>query len=425
MKKSIAMLLLCSLMAALILSGCAGAEERNLQAGEQALAREDYAAAASAFEKAGGTPDALRLLHYAMAFQALEAEDYAGARSGFQGLGDFRDSALMIPYTGAREQEARARASQAAGDADAAAEACLAAVAGYGELTFFRDCDQRSEACRELLYNGAVEWMDGGRYADAASAFAALGDWRDCAGLRKYCEAAELETQGSFPAAAALFAEVPEVRDASARAEAALQQAYRDAEELLQQKEYEAAAAAFAALGDYRDAASQAETATVSLVRTRLQAGSFAEALEKLSQLKDPASVFPAAEPAEAENLNAYLHSFLNTWMTVHSGIMTAFFANMQLEPYLEPGGELDTRVRAELVDDGSALNYGFQYLNTDVRELLRPDEGFTAARVRASASWYSATEGPVEVQPVLWVLLDSRQGNPVVAAVLEEAKQG
>ncbi len=419
MKKAISLFLLFSLLAALTLSGCAGTGERNLQAGEQALAEEDYAAAVAAFEKAGSTPEAVRLMHYAMAFQALEAGDFAGADTGFQGLGDFRDSALMTLYTRARELEARAQASQASGDADGTAEACLEAYTQYGELPFFRDSDRRAEACRELLYSGAAEWMNQGRYEAAASAFAALNGWQDSAGLQKYCEAAALETQGSLVEAAALFAEIPDVRDASARADAAQEQAYSSAETLLQQEDYEAASAAFSALAGYRDSAAQAEAATTQLVRSRLQAGAYAEALEKLSLLQNPSAVFPRVDASEEESLNAFLQSFLNTWMSAHAGIMTSFFSNMLLEPYLEPGGELDTLVRAELTDDGSALNYGFQYLNTDVRELLHPDEGYTAAKVKVSATWYGA-EGQVEAQPVLWVLLDSRQGNPVAAAVLE-----
>ena len=424
-KNALCSVLLFALLAALTLSGCAGGADRNLQAGQQALTEEDYSAAVSAFEKAGSTPEAVRLLHYAMAFQALEAGNFDTAEAGFQGLGDFQDSTLMVRYTQACRLDARAQAALASGDGDGAAEACLEACTRFSEFPLFRDSDVRAEACRELLYSGAADWMEQGRYEAAASAFAALSGWRDSAGLQKYCEAAVLEAGGSLAEAAAHFAEIPDVRDASARAEAALQQAYLDAEALLRQDDFEAAAMAFTALGAYRDAADRAETATVSLVRTRLQAGSYAEALEKLSMLQNPAAFFPAVDSAEAESLNTYLHSFLNTWMTAHAGIMTSFFANMQLEPYLEPGGELDTRVRAELTDDGSALNYGFQYLDTDVRELLRPDEDFTAARVRPSAAWYSAAEGRVEVQPVLWVLLDSRQGNPVVAAVVEETQQG
>ena len=421
--KTSSVFLLFALLAALTLSGCAGSVDRNLQVGQQALADEDYAAAVTAFEKAGSTPEAVRLLHYAMAFQSLEAGDYDAAEAGFQGLGDFQDSALMILYTQACRQEARVQASLASGNADGAVEACLEAYARFSELPLFRDSDRRAEACRELLYSGATDWMNQNRYEAAAAAFAALGGWRDSAGLQKYCEAAALEAQGSPVEAAALFAEVPDVLDASSRAEAALEQAYRVAQSLLEQKDYEAAAAAFTALSGYRDSAEQAEAATTQLVRTCLQAGSYAETLAKLSRLRNPAAVFPAVDASAAESLNAWLYSFLNTWMSTHAGIMTSFFSNMQLEPYLEQGGELDTLVRAELTDDGSALNYGFQYLGTDVRDLLQLDTGFTAARVKASASWYTA-EGPVDAQPVLWVLLDSRQGNPLAAAVLDPSAQ-
>ena len=103
---------------------------------------------------------------------------------------------------------------------------------------------------------------------------------------------------------------------------------------------------------------------------------------------------------------------------------MQAFFSCSLLQPYLEPGGELDTLIREELTDEAAPLNYGFVYYGTEVQELLALDDGFTLAKVKGSASWYGP-EGPVEKQEALQVLIDARQGAPVAAAVFPRSPAG
>ena len=422
MKKRISLtFILLSLISVLLLTGCAGKEERAWNAGQKALAKENYADAVEAFEKAGRYEDADRLLLYAGASLDLENGNYAQAEKAFRNLGDFKDSALMCTYCLAREQEANMQAGFSSGDTDAAVGAAMDALGHYRELPLFRDCNTRAEACGELLYTRASEWMQAGSFADAASAFEALGNWQDSAALQKYCLASSLEQQSRYVEAADLFAEIPDVQDASARADAARQRAYQLALDLKDTGDYEAAIEAFDALGSYRDAADQRDSATASLVRVRIQAGSYADALEKLSQLKD-LSVFPAVDAEEAESRKLFLDSFCNVWLNAHAGVMNAFFSCNLLQPYLIPGGELDTLVRAEIADP-PMLNYGYVYKGAELEKLLQLDEGYIAAWMHATASWGNA-EGPVDADETLLILLDTTLGNPLAAAVLPLSSQ-
>ena len=413
MKKTLSFLLLFSLLLSVLLSGCSRAEERAWQKGQKALAEENYGEAVAAFEKAGAWQDAKQLLSYAGASLNLENGEFSEALAGFQALGDFKDSILMSSYCKAREREETAFSTA---DADAAVNACAEAYQLYTDLSLFRDCDDRSANCRELLYSKALEWMDLGRYEAAASAFSALGGWQDSAGLEKYCRASSLESQGSYAAAAELYSEIPEVLDSGVRADSASEQAYQYAADLREQGDYEAAINAFTELGDYRDAKEQIESTTVLRIRSLLREGSYAEALEKLNQLAD-VSLFPEADPAERDSLQAFLDGFVNAWMSAHAGIMQAYFACNLLQPYLEPGGELDTLVRAELTDETAPQNFGFVYYGFEMQKLFALDDGFTLAEVRGSASC-SGPDGFEEIQEDMQVLLDSRQGTPVAAAV-------
>ena len=181
--------------------------------------------------------------------------------------------------------------------------------------------------------------------------------------------------------------------------------------------DYESAISAFIALGEYRDSLSQLDSVTGLLVRDQLKAGAYAEALKKLNQLTD-LSVFPSVDPASAGNLPAFLDSVVNVWLNAHAHVMNSFFACNLLQPYLEPGGELDTLIREEITDDGSPLNYAFVFYGAEVTELYALDEGFTAAKVSGSSS-HIGQEGQVQVSETLWVLLDTTGSYPAAAAVL------
>ena len=411
MKKLISLLLLFSLL----LSGCSGSEERSWQAGQKALAEEKYSEAAAAFEKAGSYRDSAQLLLYSRAWLDYEAGAYEQAASGFLALGEFQDSALMRSYCLAAEQETLARGAFDTEDAGTAVSAGKAALSLYAGLPLFRDSDSRAAGLRDLLYARAADWMAAGRYEEAASGFAALGDREDCAALETYCLAAMLAEQGSYVDAAELFSAIPDTLDSAERAEEARQQAYRAALDLKDRGEYETAIGIFTALGSYLDAEAQRDGASTLQIRELIRAGSYAKALTQFSLLATP-SPFPAADPAGSEE--AFLISFLNVWMNAHAGVMNAFFSCNLLQPYLVPGGELDTLIREEITDDGTPLNYAFVFYGAEVTELYALDEGFTAAKVSGSSS-HIGQEGQVQVSETLWVLLDTTGSYPAAAAVL------
>lgn len=417
MKSRIPVFLLSLLLFSCLLSGCAGAEERSFQAGQNALAAEDYSAAIAAFEKAASLPEAESLLRYAQAWQALTEGDYTSAESGFRALGDFKDCALMLPYCSARRQESAAQSAFSSGDAEGAVSASLDAASLYSSLPLFRDSDERAAACRTLLYDKATEWMNLGNAAGAETVFAALGDYLDSASLRTYCQASQLETQEQFVEAAALFATVPETLDAKVRSESANAQAYDRAAALLNSGDYEGAVAAFSALGAYRDAPAQRDSATLLLVRSRLQAGTYAQALQAFAQLSD-LSVFPAPDADISERIQSYLPGFVNNWMYAHAGVLTGFFSRSILQSYLVPGSELEGLLQAELTDDLAPQNFGFVFLGASVGDLRTLDSGFLAAKVSGSASCFGPA-GPSELSETLWVLLDVSGANPAVLAVL------
>ena len=417
MKKMISFVLLLSLLPCL-LCGCADSSERAWNSGQKALAEEKYDAAITSFQKAGSFQDAERLLLYAQASQDLVSGNYENAEAGFRALGDFKDSVLMTSYCRAQAQDAAAQAAFSSGDANGAVGAAMEAYALYSALPLFRDSDTRGAACRDQLYSRATEWMNAGRFDEAAACFEALGDWQDCAGLQTYCKAAALESRASYVEAAKLFSEVPTVLDAASRAENARSQAYQAAVGLKDRGDYESAISAFSALGEYRDSLSQLDSVTGLLVREQLKAGAYAESLKKLSSLTD-LSVFPTVDPASSGNLPAFLDSVVNVWLNAHAHVMNSFFACNLLQPYLEPGGELDTLTRAELEkEDEIPLNYGFVYLGSEVKELHTLDENFIAAKVQGSGS-VSGPEGTAETAQEMWILTDSSRGYPLAAAVL------
>ena len=417
MNKTHGTILFISLLLALLLSGCAGAEERAWRAGQKALAEENYSAAAASFEKAGSFQDAELLCRYARAWEALEQEDYTQAVAGFQALGDLKDSPLMVSYCQARQLEATAQTAFASDDPESAVDACHDAYTHYTALSLFRDSDRRAAACRDQLYGESTEWMNLGRYDAAASGFSVLGSWQDSDRLYQYCKAAALESRGSYAEAAELYAEIPDVLDAVSRADSARAQAYQLAAEMMNNGDYESAAEAFAALGSYQDAEQQHNHASEMQIRSVLQSGSYAEALQRLDRLSDP-SVFPSVDPAEIGNLDLFLTGFLNAWMNAHAGVMTSFFSCSLLQPYLEPGGELDTLIRAELTDDTPPQNYGFIFSGAEIENLILLDEGFTAATVRGSASCIGP-EGQQALEETLRILIDTTQGTPLAAAAL------
>ena len=414
MRKSVIIILV--LVLSILLSGCAGAEERAWQTGQKALSENNYEEAAAAFAKAGSFQDASRLLIYSRACSDLENGAFSAAEEAFRSLGDFKDSTLMLLYCKARALEHDADSAYTEDFANAAVNAGQEAYALFTKLAFFRDSDSRASACRDQLYSRSLEWMNLSRYKDAASGFAALADWQDSAALCLYSKASDLEQQGAFIEAADVFLTISDFRDSSSRADAVFRKAYQSAADLKSRGDYEGAINAFAALNSYQDAAYQKEECTVLLINTLLESGSFANSLQKYSLLKDR-DVFPLADPEQATYLEPYLDGFINAWLTAHSHIMNAYFSCLQLQPYLEPEGELDKMLHTSIIDDDTPLNYGYIYQGKKLPEIRELGHSFMVAEVIGNASYITA-DGLAEMEEALFVLLDCSKGNPIAVAV-------
>ena len=321
----------------------------------------------------------------------------------------------MEVYCSAREKETAVRTAISAGTMDQAAAAGGEAVALYATLPYFRDSSMRGEDLRSTLFTYASEQMSQGEYALAAAVFGALGNWQESSSLQIYCQAAELEKQGSWVEAAALYDELLGFQDAADRAEAAREQAYRQAAELKEQGEYEASSAAFAALGSYRDAEQQRDNVLALGIHNLLQDGAYAQVLERFVKLADQ-GLFQETDSAASGIPEYYLAGFVQSWMNAHAGVLNGFFSRNLLQPYLQPGGELDSLLQTEIPDDAVPQNYGFVFYGAQVQAMYELDEGFTAARLHGSSSCFESGAW-AESEETLWVLVDSNGGMYIAAA--------
>ncbi len=414
MKNKLHLILLLCLC--LLLSGCADAGERAWQSGQKALAEENYAEALEAFGKAGSFQDSDRLRRYAEAALAFENAEYEKAVSLFQSLGDYKDSSLMIAYCHARELESGGSEAFRAGNVDLGIRSTAEASGVYAELALFRDSGERAESCREALYTRANDYMNEDRFEAAAMVFASLGDWQESRELQAYCSACAREKQEDYTEAAALFTGIAGFRDSADRADAALAMAYTKAVSLKESGSYRDAADAFSALGSYRDAQDQRDGVALMMISDLIAEGSFSEVLNQLSLLED-SGLLHAEDPSAHSSLISFLDSFMNSWMNAHAGTLNAFFSCGLLEPYVEAGGELDSRIRASLTDETGPQNYSFVYYGSEVSDILPVSDGFYAARVHGTGSVYTPA-GLQDCEETLQVLVNTGGVRSVAAAV-------
>ena len=102
--------------------------------------------------------------------------------------------------------------------------------------------------------------------------------------------------------------------------------------------------------------------------------------------------------------------------MNAHAGVTTGFFSCSMLQPYLEPEGELDRLLHEELDDEETLRNYGFVFTDGKASDLAVLDEHFYVGKAQGSAICVGQ-EGQTETTETLWVLMDTRLGNPLAAA--------
>lgn len=115
--------------------------------------------------------------------------------------------------------------------------------------------------CQSSDYKAAVSKMESGSYAEALTAFQALGDYKDSAAQATECSyklaVAEFDA-GNYDAAKAAFTALGDYKDG---AEYIKKCDYIAAKALFEAEKYEEAVAALTALGDYEDCAELASQA--------------------------------------------------------------------------------------------------------------------------------------------------------------------
>ena len=425
-KPKIAFLLL-AICALLTLAGCgapsiSSSPERDYQAAEELLAQGQYAQAAEKFASLGSYEEASRLLMYSRAAAAAENGDFDSAKKAFTALGEFRDSPTMLQYYTVRESETAGRSALSAGDYSGALSLLKQAAADYDTFSGLRDTAERAASCLSALYEQGRGLLEAGRYAEARDLFAGLGDVNDSSGMKTYCEACLLDADGESLEAAALFAGIPSVLDASSRAEAARAAVYQQAVSLAGSGEPESAVMLFSSLGAYRDAEDQLNSAIRLLVQDRLKARDYEGALYWLDRAPD-AVPLKSVDTADWPRFAAFLDAFVNAYLNFSAGTMDSWAGYYSMMPFIEQGGSLDRRfIQVTMIGSYSHNSY-YQYYGSELLDLFLLEGGSYVAYVRASAS-ASQPAGPNVVDRTFRILVQDIGGN-LVAESLEDCLYG
>lgn len=229
-----------------------------------------YADAATAFEELGSYEESAMLMVYCRAAAAGERGDYTECFSGFNLLGNnYKDVKLMVPYYEARQYEDEVRREAAGGDY----LHLYYAAQKYDAISAVKDSKDRAKACRDTMYDKAMEYKTAGRYEKAWELFFALGNYKDSAAQNDECR--ELAKQRDYDAALALK----------------------------NGGKYEEAIAAFEALGDFSDSRTQITDTKYVKANALKAAGDYAGAYAiyaAITGYKDVDSII-----ADDENISA------------------------------------------------------------------------------------------------------------------------
>ncbi len=178
----------------------------------------------------------------------------------------------------------------------------------FGALGSFRD------ASRLLMYSRAALAAENGDFGTAYQAFTVLGDFRDSPEMLRYYQAREEESAGrgalaaaDYPAAlpllksaAARYAALPSFRDAGQRGADCLGTLYGRGCELMDGAEYDTAQEIFTSLEAYRDSADRKAYCEAALLEAD---GAYLEAAARFSELS---SLPDAAARADANRETVY-----------------------------------------------------------------------------------------------------------------------
>ncbi len=140
-----------------------------------------------------------------------------------------------------------------------------------------------------VKYNDAVVLMDSGKYEDAISAFAELGDYKDSADRiseskekikeLKYGDAVALMDAGNLDEAYSIFQELGNYKDS---AEKVISTRYLLATTQLENKEYQNAYETFSLIKDYEDSKDKYQTAGIGYAQAEISAKKYQSAIDIL-----------------------------------------------------------------------------------------------------------------------------------------------
>lgn len=286
-----------------------------------------------------------------------------------------------------------------------AAEALLQQGDYEGAASAFQALGSYEDASRLLMYSRAVLAAQRGDYDTALTAFEALAGFRDSANLKAYCEACLLEQSGASLEAAECFLQIPDTLDASAHADAARETVYQQALSLAAEGDQEASATLLSLLGSYRDAEALRMDMVRQLIHTRLQAGDYDGALFALDLSPEAVSLQPVSE-SDRGPMEQFLDDFVNAYLYFSANTNeSAYPGYLGVQPYVEPGGALDSRFRQVLMIGNFSHNSNFTYYGSTLLDLKQLEEHYYLAWLKATAT-VSQPAGPMEITRTFRILL-------------------
>ena len=225
--------------------------------------------------------DAIALYNAHNAQDELRAQNLSIALESFLSLGDYEDSAQLAESCRAdlneinerlgsqREKERAERAAQQQRKEKLKRLLIKAAMIGVPAcVAVIIVSNAISGAALRLKYNAAAELFSGGRYDEAAVAYAAIYNYSDSAermNESRYYQALSLLDSGNYDEAKTIFSNImgySDSKDQMRRAD------YLKADSLSKNGERFEAAALFKALGDYRDSSDRAASELYEYARS-------------------------------------------------------------------------------------------------------------------------------------------------------------